>query len=85
MKEVSWGNMCALEKSSRILCWNRGLEIVVEKSWTPLVWCTEAMKQNSDACLTKGENTRGGRLHASIPSRLFFILFFVAQVVGTIA
>lgn len=55
MKGVSWRNTCALEKSSRILSWNRGLDIVVEKSWKPLGWCTEAMKQNSGACLMKGE------------------------------
>jgi len=32
------------------------LDIVVEKSWKPLVWCTEAMKQNSDAGLEKEKN-----------------------------
>lgn len=34
-----------------------------------------SMKQNSEACLTKGGNMRGGRLDASVPSRLFFIPF----------
>lgn len=89
MKEVSCGNMCALENSSSVLCWNRDLDSVVEKkSWKPLVWCTEAMKQNSDACLTKGATVRGGRCNVSVPSRLSSILFFFfgsgAGGVGTI-
>lgn len=49
--------MCALEKPSRRLCWNGALDIVVEKSWKPLAWCTGAVKQSRDACLTKGETT----------------------------
>lgn len=49
--------MCALEKPSRRLCWNGALDIVVEKSWKPLAWCTGAVKQSRDACLIKGETT----------------------------
>lgn len=47
-----------------------GLDSVAEKSWKLLVWCTEAMKQNSDAALIKGENRRNGILHVSVPSGL---------------
>lgn len=40
-----------------------------------------SMKQNSEACLTKGENMRGGRLDSSVPSRLFHSFFVVVRVV----
>lgn len=68
--------MCAHWKNHPEYCAGTGGWILLWKNLGSRQSGAQKQRSKTVTCLAKGENMRGGRINAYVPSRLFFIRFF---------